>query len=148
MKRSALLALSALVLTCTLSGCQGVEDVLDETSATETAFWTGAAIGAVPGLVAFAPVSIPLALSSSGDDRVLYLLAPGLPTGLVGGVALGLPVLALESIVRLPGRLWDYATRPDPPRPLETHDPEPVDPHPLDDESLYQEWPEPRNVPR
>jgi len=176
MKRSALLPLAPLLLISTLSGCQGFEELLDESPVAEKAFYAGAVVGGAPAVVAFAPVTIPLAAASDSCHGGAAVLLPGIPTGLIGGVTLGLPVLLLETIVRLPGRLWDRATgrglergcqpAPEPeseskpvpvPRPEPVTAPEPAPPTAGDD-SPYRNWPKlgreprhvawPRDVPR
>ncbi len=163
MKRSPLLVLAPLVFVCTLSGCSAWEGILEENPVTEKAFWAGAAVGGVPVMVAFSPITLPLAFATEGREAFAPLIIPGLPTGLVGGVALGLPVLILETIVRLPYRLWKHATGralerdypPEPegePKPVSLPRPEPVtppEPAPAsEDDSPYRNWPKLGRVPR
>tara|TARA_R110002072_G_scaffold57811_1_gene148244 strand:- start:664 stop:1137 length:474 start_codon:yes stop_codon:yes gene_type:complete len=154
MKRSALAVLAPLLL-CSLAGCQleTWEGVIDENPATERVFWAGAVVGGVPAMIAASPVTIPLCLTGDSGYSALFLFFPGVPTGLVGGIALGLPVLVLETIVRFPRRLWEHATgaseRADPlllegprPEPALTPEPEPKADPP------YRSWTEPGPLPQ
>jgi hypothetical protein len=147
MKRSPLAALAPLLLVCTLSGCQleTWEDVLDENPVTEKAFWGGVVLGAGPPILALSPVTIPLAAVTEGREGVAFLLFPGFPTGILGGFTLALPTLVVETIARLPARIWEHARgkQDDPPLPPVSEPeeaPEYLGPG-------YRDWPDARNVP-
>jgi len=136
-----------------LAGCSSWEDVLQDNPLSEKAFVAGAVIGGAPAVTACAPITLPLAMSNNGREGIFYVLLPGIPTAVVGGVALGLPTLIVESVLRLPGRIWRHARGEgcDPP-PIHEVEPE-VDyadepePEAAQEEDPYQHWPNPRYVP-
>lgn len=157
MKRPALTALAPLVLASLLAGCSSWEEVLQDNPLSEKAFVAGAVIGGAPAVTACAPITLPLAMSNNGREGIFYVLLPGIPTAVVGGVALGLPTLIVESVLRLPGRIWRHARGEgcDPPPihevELEVEDAEEPEPEPepeaAQEEDPYQHWPNPRYVP-
>ncbi len=100
-----LLALGvALAATLGGSGCASAHgSALDR--AGDDGVYLGIALGA-PVAVAALPITGPLALAMDGlDDKLVVLLAPAIPTGLLGlglGTALALPVEALRPRERWP----------------------------------------------
>lgn len=108
MKRSRPALALSLLLLCS-AGCQSWENVLDENPVTKKAFWAGVVVGGVPVMVAAGPVTIPWAAASDECHSGALVFLPGIPTAILGGIALGLPTLILETLVRLPRRIYDHA---------------------------------------
>lgn len=106
MKRTPPLALllPLVLLLLPLTGCQTYFEALEDNPVSTRIFWGGAVVGAVPGVVAGAPITLPLTWAGAGDCHGLLPFLPGFPTGFVTGVALSLPPLLVESLLRLPFR--------------------------------------------
>lgn len=98
------LLLAALALL-PLAGCSSVtERLFDDDPAVTVAFATGFVVAGAPPVLATLPLTLPFTDASTDDLEALLML--GFPTGVVGGVAVALPVWIVERVLKLPGAMF------------------------------------------